>query len=49
MKLETFRVGVHRLRLKFREALRMEVAETQPEGSSIKEEITYLMRVLGKV
>jgi RNA polymerase sigma-70 factor (ECF subfamily) len=41
-----FKVAVHRLRLKFRDALRSEVAETQPEESSVDEEIAYLMRVL---
>lgn len=46
MKPATFRVAVHRLRTKFREALRTEVAETQPDGANIDEEIGYLMEVL---
>jgi len=46
MSASTFRVAVHRLRAKFRESLRAEVAETQPEGANLDEEISYLMEVL---
>lgn len=46
MKPATFKVAVHRLRAKFREALRAEVADTKPDESSIDEEIRYLMAVL---
>lgn len=48
MSAGAFKVAVHRLRLKFRDALRAEVAETQPEESSVDEEISYLMRVLAE-
>ena len=41
-----FKVAVHRLRAKFRIALREQVAETQPEDANVDEEITYLMQVL---
>lgn len=46
MSGNAFKVAVHRLRGRFREALRAEVAETQPDGSSVDEEMGYLMRVL---
>lgn len=46
MSANTFKVAVHRLRGRFREALRAEVAETQPDGGSVDEEMTYLMQVL---
>lgn len=46
MSSNTFKVAVHRLRSRFREALRAEVAETQPEGGSVDEEMSYLMQVL---
>lgn len=42
----SFKVAVHRLRTRFREALRSEVAETQPEGASADEEMGYLLQVL---
>lgn len=41
-----FKVAVHRLRAKFREALREEVRDTQPDGSSVDEEMGYLLQVL---
>ena len=44
-----FKVAVHRLRAKFREALRAEVADTQPPDAGIDEEIAYLMKVLGGI
>jgi len=46
MKAGSFKVAVHRMRGKFREALRAEVAETQPPDASIDEEIAYLVEVL---
>jgi len=46
MSANTFKVAVHRLRSRFREALRSEVAETQPDGGSVDEEMSYLMQVL---
>jgi RNA polymerase sigma-70 factor (ECF subfamily) len=41
-----FKVAVHRMRARFREALREEVRETQGEGDDVEEEMGYLMRVL---
>ena len=49
MKAPSFRVAVHRMRAKFREALRAEVAETQPDGADIDAEIGYLMEILGAI
>jgi len=46
LSANTFKVAVHRLRSRFREALRSEVAETQPDGGSVDEEMAYLMQVL---
>jgi RNA polymerase sigma-70 factor (ECF subfamily) len=46
LSANTFKVAVHRLRSRFREALRAEVAETQPDGGSVDEEMAYLMQVL---
>ncbi|MCW1921057.1 sigma-70 family RNA polymerase sigma factor [Luteolibacter arcticus] len=43
----SFKVAVHRLRAKFRDALRAEVAETQPDGEGVDAEIRHLMNVLG--
>lgn len=47
MNAGSFKVAVHRLRAKFREALRAEVAEAQPPDAGIDEEIAYLLKVLG--
>jgi RNA polymerase sigma-70 factor (ECF subfamily) len=47
MSANTFKVAVHRLRGKFRDALRAEVAETQPDGADVDEEIRHLMQALG--
>lgn len=41
-----FKVAVHRLRAQFREALRAAIADTQPQGGSVDEEMTYLLAVL---
>jgi RNA polymerase sigma-70 factor (ECF subfamily) len=46
MKPDSFKVAVHRLRAKFRIALRAEVAETQHDQACVDEEITYLTKVL---
>lgn len=46
MSASTFKVAVHRLRARFREALRAEVADMQPDGGSVDEEMGYLMQVL---
>jgi len=46
MSGNAFKVAVHRLRARFREALRREVAETQPADANVDEEMGYLMRVL---
>lgn len=46
MNASAFKVAVHRLRSRFRDALRAEVAETQPEGSDVDQEMSYLMEVL---
>lgn len=46
MSANTFKVAVHRLRTRFREALRSAVAETQPDGAPVDEEMSYLMQVL---
>jgi len=46
MSTNTFKVAVHRLRARFRDALRAEVAGTQPDGGSVEEEMSYLMQVL---
>lgn len=49
MRAATFKVAVHRLRARFREALRAEVAETKPDESSVEEEIHYLMAALNDI
>lgn len=41
------RVAAHRMRERFREALRAEVASTQGEGEDIDEELSHLLRALG--
>jgi RNA polymerase sigma-70 factor (ECF subfamily) len=47
MKADSFKVAVHRLRAKFKLALRKEVSGIQFDQSSVDEEITYLWKVLG--
>lgn len=49
MSANTFKVAVHRLRARFRDALRHEIAETQPADANVDDEMGYLMRVLGGV
>jgi RNA polymerase sigma-70 factor (ECF subfamily) len=46
MNANAFKVAVHRLRTRFRDALRAEIAETQPNGESVDDEMSYLMQVL---
>jgi RNA polymerase sigma factor (sigma-70 family) len=46
MSANTFKVAVHRLRARFRDALRKEVAETERDGGSVQDELRYLMEVL---
>ena len=46
MNANAFKVAVHRLRARFREALRAEVADTQPADANLDEEMSYLMQVL---
>lgn len=46
MSANAFKVAVHRLRARFRDALRTEVADTQPADANVDEEMSYLMQVL---
>lgn len=46
MSASTFKVAIHRLRSRFREALRAEIADTQPDEASVDDEMRHLMRVL---
>jgi len=46
LSANSFKVAIHRLRARFRDALRSEIAETQPDGGSVDEEMAYLMQVL---
>ena len=46
LSANAFKVAVHRLRARFRAALRREVAETQPADANVDEEMRYLMCVL---
>jgi RNA polymerase sigma-70 factor (ECF subfamily) len=41
------KVAIHRLRKRFRQAVRDELAQTVPEGSDVDEELRYLIEVLG--
>jgi DNA-directed RNA polymerase specialized sigma24 family protein len=42
------KVAVHRMRKRYREALRAEIAETVSEPGQVEEEIRYLMAVLAR-
>jgi RNA polymerase sigma-70 factor (ECF subfamily) len=44
----SFKVAVHRMRKRYREALRTEIAETVSEPGQVEEEIRYLMAVLAR-
>lgn len=43
----SFKVAVHRMRTRFRSALREEVAETQGDDADLDGEIAYLAQILG--
>ena len=43
----TLRVTVHRLRKRYRELFREEIAHTLAEGESVDEELRYLLSILG--
>jgi RNA polymerase sigma-70 factor (ECF subfamily) len=43
-----FKVAVHRLRKRYREVLRAEIAETVADASQVEDEIRYLLRVLAR-
>jgi len=42
------KVAVHRLRQRFREAVRSEIAQTLPAGADLEEELRYLIEVLAE-
>lgn len=42
------KVAIHRIRLRFREAVRSEIAQTLPEGADPDEELRYLVEVLAE-
>jgi RNA polymerase sigma factor (sigma-70 family) len=42
------KVAVHRLRKRFRELIRAEIAQTMPAGGDVDEELSYLIRVLAQ-
>jgi len=46
MSEENVKVTVHRLRRRYREALREEIAQTVPDPSEVDDELRYLRRVL---
>ncbi len=46
VSVNAFRVTLHRVRAQFREALRAEILDTQPDASSVEEEMAYLLQVL---
>ena len=43
-----FKVAVHRLRKRDREALRAEIAETVSDADQVEEEIRYLLAVIAR-
>ena len=43
-----FKVAVHRLKKRYREALRAEIAETVSDASQVEDEIRYLLKVLSR-
>ena len=47
MSESTLRVAVHRLRRRYRELFREEIAHTLADGESIEEELQHLLSVLG--
>ena len=42
------KVAIHRIRLRFREAVRSEIAQTLPQGADPEEELRYLIDVLAE-
>ncbi len=48
LPLATLRTHVHRLRARFRSAVRTEVARTLPAGADVDEEIVHLRRTLSR-
>ena len=48
MSESTLRVAVHRLRKRYRELFREEIAHTLAEGEDIDEELRHLLTVLSK-
>jgi DNA-directed RNA polymerase specialized sigma24 family protein len=42
------KVAIHRLRKRFREAVRLEIAQTLPDGADPGEELRYLVEVLAR-
>ncbi len=46
MSEATVKVAIHRLRKRFREVVRMEIAETLVEGASVDEEMKHLIQAL---
>ncbi len=46
MPISTFRNALHRLRQRYRDAIRAEVARTVPHASEVDEEMHYLFRLL---
>jgi RNA polymerase sigma factor (sigma-70 family) len=47
MSESTLRVAVHRLRKRYRELFREEIAHTLADGESVEEELRYLLSVMG--
>ncbi len=48
MSESAVKVAIHRLRKKFRDAIRAEIAQTMVEGGAIDEELRYLVEVLAR-
>ncbi len=42
------KVAIHRIRLRFREAVRSEITQTLPQGADPEEELRYLIQVLAE-
>jgi predicted amidophosphoribosyltransferase len=42
------KVAIHRLRKKFRDAIRAEIAQTLGEGGAIDDELRYLVEILAR-
>ena len=47
-RLGGVKVGVHRLRKRFRESIRAEIAQTVGEGADVDTELRYLIEVLSR-